>query len=63
MKRIVLIAMMMFCLPAMMLFCTPASAQTEKPSKLIGMSGGLGLPMETYDLEAVGMNIHLSFDY
>ena len=55
-KKIILIIMFLFA-------AVPAFAQTETSPKLIGVNGGVGLPFEVYDLEAMGINIHLGFDY
>lgn len=40
-----------------------AAESSRDHTWLIGFDGGLGMPMEFYDLEAVGMDGHLSFDF
>ena len=67
MKKIIIITLFL-------LISVTLSAQTVENEKeniagsrdhtwLIGFDGGLGMPMEFYDLEAVGMDGHLSFDF
>lgn len=51
-------------LVSLLLFSAPALAdENDKPPRLIGVNMGLGLPIEYADLEAVGLNLHLSFDF
>ena len=47
----------------MLLLSIPAFAQTEELPKLLGMDVGVALPAEIYDLEAIGFNLHVGFDY
>ena len=47
----------------MVLLSFPAFAHAEDLPKLIGMDVGVALPAEIYDLEAIGFNLHLGFDF
>ena len=66
MKKAVIIAVfLLFCitLPAQAAENESAAESPRDYIWLIGFDGGLGMPMEFYDLEAVGMDGHLSFDF
>ena len=66
MKKAVIIAVfLLFCIaiPAQAAENESAAESQRDYTWLIGFDGGLGMPMEFYDLEAVGMDGHLSFDF
>ncbi|MBR4985897.1 MAG: hypothetical protein IKY83_09175 [Proteobacteria bacterium] len=67
MKRAILI-ILLFCIPVIA-FSTPAFAQAEDAEAqkdrpwLVGVNGGLSLSAEIDDLEAIGMGVHVGFDF
>ncbi len=62
-KRMRMFVILLLIVPVMMFLGVPAFAQTDAPPTLKGLSGGLALPIEIQDLNAVGMDIYLGFDY
>ena len=58
MKKIIILALVIIC-------CTVAFAQNSKSGLpgLKGMNGGVGIPVECYDIKAAGFNLHLGGDF
>ena len=68
MKKAILI--LLFCIPVISAFSMPAFAQAaeeetaeEELPWLVGLNGGLSLSTEIEDLMAIGMGVHLGFDF